>query len=99
MHRLLFASTATLALVAGSAASAQTVIDTKRTTPVRTATVNNGAAGDISITTAGSVVTKPVEADALCLVRPEQIGKAGWAARFRERMTAKKAGKKPEGAV
>ena len=57
MHRLLFASTATLALVAGSAASAQTVIDTKRTTPVRTATVNNGAAGDISITTAGSVVT------------------------------------------
>src|SRR5204863_350835 len=57
VHRLLFASTATLALVAGSAASAQTVIDTKRTTPVRTATVNNGAAGDISITTAGSVVT------------------------------------------
>ncbi len=57
MHRLLFASTATLALVAGTAASAQTVIDTKRTTPVRTATVNNGAAADISIAAAGSVVT------------------------------------------
>jgi len=49
--------------------------------------------GDGAIVAAGSVVTKPVEADALCLVRPEQIGKAGWAARFRERMTAKKAGK------
>lgn len=46
-----------------------------------------------AIVAAGSVVTKPVEADALCLVRPEQIGKAGWAARFRERMAAKKAGK------
>jgi bifunctional UDP-N-acetylglucosamine pyrophosphorylase/glucosamine-1-phosphate N-acetyltransferase len=39
------------------------------------------------------VVTKPVEADALCLVRPEQVGKAGWAAAFRERMKAKKAAK------
>ena len=57
VHRLLFASTATLALVAGSAASAQTVIDTKRTTPVRTATVKNGAADDINIVAAGSVVT------------------------------------------
>lgn len=57
MHRLFFASTATLALVAGTAASAQTVIDTKRTTPVRTATVNNGAAADINIVAAGSVVT------------------------------------------
>ena len=57
MHRLLFASTATLALAAGTAASAQTVIDTKRTTPVRSATVNNGTAADISIVAAGSVVT------------------------------------------
>lgn len=57
MHRLLFASTATLALAAGTAASAQTVIDTKRTTPVRSATVNNGAAADIGIVAAGSVVT------------------------------------------
>ncbi|HIV79301.1 MAG TPA: autotransporter domain-containing protein [Candidatus Sphingomonas excrementigallinarum] len=54
---MLFASTATLALAAGTAASAQTVIDTKRTTPVRSATVNNGAAADISIVAAGSVVT------------------------------------------
>ncbi|WP_375244523.1 autotransporter domain-containing protein [Sphingomonas parapaucimobilis] len=57
MHRLLFASTATLALAAGTAASAQTVIDSKRTTPVRSATVNNGAAADVSIVAAGSVVT------------------------------------------
>ncbi|WP_343525885.1 autotransporter domain-containing protein [Sphingomonas sp.] len=57
VHRLLFASTATLALAAGAAASAQTVIDTKRTTPVRTATANNGAPADVSIAAAGSVVT------------------------------------------
>ncbi|MEK7343274.1 MAG: bifunctional UDP-N-acetylglucosamine diphosphorylase/glucosamine-1-phosphate N-acetyltransferase GlmU [Pseudomonadota bacterium] len=46
-----------------------------------------------AIVAAGSVVTKPVEADALCLVRPEQVSKPGWAARFRERMLARKAGK------
>lgn len=47
-----------------------------------------------AIVAAGSVVTKPVEADALCLVRPEQVTKPGWAARFRERMKAKKAAAK-----
>jgi bifunctional UDP-N-acetylglucosamine pyrophosphorylase/glucosamine-1-phosphate N-acetyltransferase len=36
-------------------------------------------------------VTADVEADALCLVRPEQRSKPGWAKRFREAMTAKKA--------
>ncbi|KQN05033.1 bifunctional N-acetylglucosamine-1-phosphate uridyltransferase/glucosamine-1-phosphate acetyltransferase [Sphingobium sp. Leaf26] len=55
---------------------------------VAPATIGAGA-----IVAAGSVVTKPVEADALCLVRPEQIGKTGWAARFRERMAAAKVGK------
>ena len=49
--------------------------------------------GEGAIVAAGSVVTRPVEADSLCLVRPEQVGKVGWAARFRERMRAKKAGK------
>jgi len=47
-----------------------------------------------AIVAAGSVVTRPVEADALCLVRPEQVTKPGWAARFRERMKAKKAAAK-----
>ncbi|MBJ7377698.1 DapH/DapD/GlmU-related protein, partial [Sphingobium sp.] len=52
---------------------------------VAPATIGAGA-----IVAAGSVVTKPVEADALCLVRPAQVGKAGWAKRFRERMMARK---------
>ena len=47
-----------------------------------------------AIVAAGSVVTKPVEADALCLVRPEQVAKSGWAATFRARMKAKKAAAK-----
>ncbi|SEI80200.1 UDP-N-acetylglucosamine pyrophosphorylase /glucosamine-1-phosphate N-acetyltransferase [Sphingobium sp. AP50] len=46
--------------------------------------------GDGAIVAAGSVVTRPVEADSLCLVRPEQVGKVGWAAAFRARMQAKK---------
>jgi bifunctional UDP-N-acetylglucosamine pyrophosphorylase/glucosamine-1-phosphate N-acetyltransferase len=46
-----------------------------------------------AIVGAGSTVTKDVEADALCLVRPAQEGKAGWAARFRTRMKARKAAK------
>lgn len=46
--------------------------------------------GDGAIVAAGSVVTRPVAADALCLVRPEQVDKPGWAARFREKMKAKK---------
>ncbi|MEG3123124.1 bifunctional UDP-N-acetylglucosamine diphosphorylase/glucosamine-1-phosphate N-acetyltransferase GlmU [Sphingomonas sp. GB1N7] len=46
-----------------------------------------------AIVGAGSVVTADVEADALCLVRPEQKSKSGWAKRFREAMSAKKAGK------
>ena len=49
--------------------------------------------GDGAIVAAGSVVTRPVAADALCLVRPEQVEKPGWAAAFRDRMKAKKAAK------
>jgi len=44
-----------------------------------------------AIVAAGSVVTDDVEADALCLVRPERTSKPGWAKRFRDAMTAKKA--------
>ncbi len=42
--------------------------------------------GDGAIVGAGSVVTRDVEADALALVRAEQVSKPGWAARFREKM-------------
>ena len=46
--------------------------------------------GDGAIVGAGSVVTADVTADALALVRPAQSEKPGWAARFREKMTARK---------
>jgi bifunctional UDP-N-acetylglucosamine pyrophosphorylase/glucosamine-1-phosphate N-acetyltransferase len=46
-----------------------------------------------AIVGAGSVLPKDGEADALALVRPPQEAKPGWAARFREKMTARKAGK------
>jgi len=46
-----------------------------------------------AIVGAGSVVTEEVEADSLCLVRPAQEAKSGWAARFRARMQARKAAK------
>ncbi|MEN2787419.1 bifunctional UDP-N-acetylglucosamine diphosphorylase/glucosamine-1-phosphate N-acetyltransferase GlmU [Sphingomonas qilianensis] len=49
--------------------------------------------GGGAIVAAGSVVTTDVDADALCIVRPPQIAKPGWARRFRAAMTAKKAGK------
>ncbi len=47
--------------------------------------------GDGAIVGAGSVVTADVDADALALVRPAQVAKPGWAARFRETMRARKA--------
>jgi bifunctional UDP-N-acetylglucosamine pyrophosphorylase/glucosamine-1-phosphate N-acetyltransferase len=47
--------------------------------------------GDGAIVGAGAVVTKDVEADALALVRPDQVARPGWAKRFRERMAARKA--------
>jgi bifunctional UDP-N-acetylglucosamine pyrophosphorylase/glucosamine-1-phosphate N-acetyltransferase len=46
-----------------------------------------------AIVAAGSVVTRDVEADALALARGRQEARAGWAARFRERMAARKAGR------
>ena len=53
MRHFLLASTCALALA--SAASAETSITTKRTTPISTATANNGAADDIKISSAGSI--------------------------------------------
>jgi len=46
-----------------------------------------------AIVGAGSVVTTDVEADALALVRATRATKPGWAARFRDMMRARKAGK------
>ena len=44
-----------------------------------------------AIVAAGSVVTADVGSDALVLVRPPQVEKPGWAARFRAAMSARKA--------
>ena len=44
-----------------------------------------------AIVGAGSVITKDVEPDSLAVERSEQKGIAGWARRFRERMTRKAA--------
>jgi len=49
--------------------------------------------GDGAIVAAGSVVTKSVEADALAVARGRQEAHPGWAARFRAKMAARKAGK------
>src|SRR3954463_3594745 len=47
--------------------------------------------GEGAVVGAGSVITQDVEADALAVERGEQKGVAGWARRFRERMTRKAA--------
>jgi len=44
-----------------------------------------------AIVGAGSVITSDVEADSLAVERSQQKGIAGWARKFRERMTKKKA--------
>jgi bifunctional UDP-N-acetylglucosamine pyrophosphorylase/glucosamine-1-phosphate N-acetyltransferase len=58
-----------------------------------TALVAPVSIGDGAIVGAGATVTKDVAADALALVRPVQSEKPGWAARFREAMSKKKAEK------
>ena len=47
--------------------------------------------GEGAVIGAGSVITEDVEADALAVERSEQKGIAGWAKRFRERMTRRAA--------
>ncbi len=49
--------------------------------------------GDGAIVAAGSTITRDVEPDALGVARGKQEGRPGWAARFREAMTARKAAK------
>jgi len=56
-----------------------------------TALVAPVAIGAGAIVGAGSVITKDVAADSLAVERREQKGIAGWAKRFRERMTRKAA--------
>ncbi len=46
-----------------------------------------------AIVAAGSVITRDVEADALAVARGKQDAKPGWAKRFRDLMTARKANK------
>jgi bifunctional UDP-N-acetylglucosamine pyrophosphorylase/glucosamine-1-phosphate N-acetyltransferase len=57
-----------------------------------TALVAPVSIGAGAIVGAGSVITRDVEADSLAVERSEQKGIAGWARRFRERMTRKAAG-------
>jgi bifunctional UDP-N-acetylglucosamine pyrophosphorylase/glucosamine-1-phosphate N-acetyltransferase len=56
-----------------------------------TALVAPVSIGEGAIVGAGSVITRDVEADSLAVERSEQKGIAGWARRFRERMTRKAA--------
>jgi bifunctional UDP-N-acetylglucosamine pyrophosphorylase/glucosamine-1-phosphate N-acetyltransferase len=54
-----------------------------------TALVAPVSVGEGAMVGAGSVITTDVEADSLAVERSEQRGVAGWARRFRERMTRK----------
>jgi bifunctional UDP-N-acetylglucosamine pyrophosphorylase/glucosamine-1-phosphate N-acetyltransferase len=68
-----------------------TVIGTGAFIGSNTALVAPVTVGDGAIVGAGSVITRDVEPDSLAIERNEQKSIAGWARRFRERMTRKAA--------
>lgn len=68
-----------------------TVIGTGAFIGSNTALVAPVTVGDGAIVGAGSVITRDVDGDSLALERNEQKVIAGWAKRFRERMTRKAA--------
>ena len=69
----------------------QTVIGSGAFIGSNTALVAPVSIGEGAIVGAGSVITRDVEADSLAVERNDQKGIAGWARRFRERMTRKAA--------
>ena len=69
----------------------QTVIGEGAFIGSNTALVAPVVIGDGAVVGAGSVITRDVDADSLAIERNEQKGIAGWARRFRERMTRKAA--------
>lgn len=69
----------------------QTIIGEGAFIGSNTALVAPVTVGRGAIVGAGSVITSDVEADSLALERNEQKGIAGWARRFRDRMTRKAA--------
>ena len=69
----------------------QTVIGDGAFIGSNTALVAPVVVGHGAIVGAGSVITRDVEPDSLAVERSEQKGLAGWARRFRERMTRKAA--------
>ena len=69
----------------------RTVIGARAFIGSNTALVAPVTIGDGAVVGAGSVITEDVEADALAVERGEQKGIAGWARKFRERMTRKAA--------
>jgi len=68
----------------------QTVIGAGAFIGSNTALVAPVSVGEGAIIGAGSVITKDVAPDSLAVERTEQKGIAGWAKRFRKRMTAKR---------
>ena len=69
----------------------QTVIGAGAFIGSNTALVAPVVIGERAIVGAGSVITRDVEPDSLAVERNEQKGIAGWARRFRDRMTRKAA--------
>jgi bifunctional UDP-N-acetylglucosamine pyrophosphorylase/glucosamine-1-phosphate N-acetyltransferase len=61
-----------------------------------TALVAPVTVGPGGFTGSGSVITKDVAGDALAVERSQQVERAGWAARFRERKLAERAAKKAQ---